>query len=80
MNDVSLALTLHYQRIEKYSLLWIYDTVQGSSKTRSPGLVKLVAALAYHFSLALPAAFPQPGDHILAEPYKTHSILVSFLL
>ena len=28
MNDVSLALTLHYQGIEKYSLLWMYETLQ----------------------------------------------------
>ena len=42
--------------------------VQGSAKRRSPGLVNSVAAVAYHFCLALPAAFTQPGDHLLADP------------
>ena len=40
--------------------------VQGLAKRRSPGLVNFVTALAYHFYLALPAAFTLPGDHILA--------------
>ena len=31
-------------------------------------MVNFVPALAYHFCLALLAAFTQPGDHILAEP------------
>ena len=35
---------------------------------RSPGLVTYVAAVAYHFCLALPAAFTQPGDQLLARP------------
>ena len=29
--------------------------------------MNFVAAVAYHFCLALPAAFTQPGDHLLAE-------------
>ena len=33
-----------------------------------PGLVNFVPAVAYHFSLASPAAFTQPGDRLLAEP------------
>ena len=37
--------------------------VQCSAKLWSPGLV-----LAYHFCLDLPAAFTQPGDHLIAEP------------
>ena len=41
--------------------------VQGSAKRRSPGLVNYVAAVVYQFCLALPAAFMQPGDHLLAE-------------
>ena len=36
---------------------------------RGPGLVNLIAAIAYH--LALPAAFTQPGDRILAEPCRS---------
>ena len=30
--------------------------------------MNFVTALAYHFCLALPATFTQPGDHLLAEP------------
>ena len=30
--------------------------------------MNFVAAVAYHFSLVLPAAFTQPGAHLLAEP------------
>ena len=33
-------------------------------------MVKFVPAVAYHFCLSLPAAFTQPGDHLLAESYK----------
>ena len=42
-------------------------TLQGSAKRRAPGLVNFVTA--YHFCLNLPAAFTQPGNHLLAEPY-----------
>ena len=31
-------------------------------------MVNFVPAVAYHFCLYLPAAFTQPGDHLLAEP------------
>ena len=31
-------------------------------------MVNFVTAVAYHFCLALPAAFTQPGNHLLAEP------------
>ena len=34
----------------------------------APGLVHFVTTVAYHFYLALPAAFTQPGDHFLAYP------------
>ena len=37
-------------------------------KKWSPGLVNFVTVLAYHFCLALPEAFTQPGDHLLAKP------------
>ena len=46
----------------------VYNHIQGEAKRRSPGLVNFVAAVAYHFCLALPAAFTQPGAHLLAEP------------
>ena len=37
--------------------------------------MNFVAAVAYHFCPALPAAFTQPGNHLLAEPC-TLSILL----
>ena len=42
--------------------------LQGSTERRSPSSVNFVTALAYHSCLALPAAFTQPGDLLLAEP------------
>ena len=65
---------LHYhKRIEKIKkdLIWckpgaLSHTVQDSAKRWSPGLVSFVTALAYLFSLALPATFMQPGDLLLA--------------
>ena len=42
-------------------------TVQRSAKRRAPGLVNFVPAVAYHFCLALPAAFMQPGARLLAK-------------
>ena len=47
--------------------LSILGSVQGSAKRRPQDLVNFIAARAYHFSLALPAATTQPGDHLLAE-------------
>ena len=44
------------------------EQVQSSAKRWSLGLVNFVTSLAYHFCLALPAAFTQPGDHLLDEP------------
>ena len=40
------------------------EDIKGSTKGWSPGLVNVVHALAYHFCLALPAAFTQSGDHL----------------
>ena len=42
--------------------------LQGSAKRLWQGLVNFVTALAYHFCLALPAAFTQPGQSLLADP------------
>ena len=44
--------------------------IQGSANRWSTGLVSFVPALAYHFCLALPAAFTQPGACLLAEPCR----------
>ena len=46
----------------------LHHAVQGSAKRQNPGLVNFVPALSYHLSLALPAAFTQPGNRLLAEP------------
>ena len=36
-----------------------------------------VPAVAYYFCLALPAAFTQPWDHLLAEPCTSHADIAS---
>ena len=41
--------------------------VQGTTKVGAPGLVNLIAAVAYHFCPMLPAAFTQPGVSALAD-------------
>ena len=46
--------------VGKHPKDWI--SVQESAKRRSPGLVNFVPGVAYHFCLALPAAFTQPAD------------------
>ena len=46
--------------------IWIFS-VKGLAKRRAPGLVNFVPAVAYPFCLALPAAFTQPGDRLLAD-------------
>ena len=48
------------------------DELQDSAKRQVPGLVNFVPALAYHSCLAMPAAFTQPGNHLLAEPCTAH--------
>ena len=47
----------------------IYIIYRARQRRWSPGLVRFVASLAYRFCGALPAAFTQPGDHLLAEPH-----------
>ena len=42
--------------------------LQGTTEMLWPGLVSFVPALAYHFCLALPAAFTQPGVRLSAGP------------
>ena len=44
---------------------WQY--IQGLQKEWAPGLKNFVPALAYHFCLALPAIFPQPGLHSFGD-------------
>ena len=44
--------------------------MQGWAKCRAPSLVNLVPTVAYHFCLALPAAFTQPWARLLAEPCR----------
>ena len=43
-------------------------------------MVNIVTALAYHyFCLALPAAFTQPGDHLLAESCTEDSYFIQVI-
>ena len=42
--------------------------VQISAKVGAPGLVNFITAVAYHICPSLPAAFTQPGVHLIAEP------------
>ena len=44
------------------------STVQGPAKKRFPGCDNFVLAVAYHFFLALPDKFSQPGNHSFAGP------------
>ena len=57
----------------------VLPSLQSSAKRRSPGLVNFVTAPAYHSCLALPAAFTQPGDHLLAEPCRLSGRSLLFL-
>ena len=69
---VSLVPLVVHSRVGAFKMGEIIPTEgQGLAKRRSPGLVNFAAAVAYHFYLALPAAFTQPGEHLLAEPCKT---------
>ena len=43
------------------------SVAQGSAKSWTPGLVIFVPAVAYHFCLALPGAFTQPGSSTFAD-------------
>ena len=45
----------------------VHSFLQGSAKRQSRVLVTFVAAVAYHFSLALPAVITQPRYHLLVE-------------
>ena len=42
--------------------------IQGPAKKRFPGWENFVLAVAYHFCLALPEKFSQPGNHSFAGP------------
>ena len=55
--------------------LFLPNPVQGWAKRRLPGLVNVVTAVAYHLCLALPAAFTQPEDHLLAVPSSSTTVL-----
>ena len=51
--------------------------LQGLAKKWFPGWVNFVPALAYHFCLALPAAFTQPGNGNSAQPCTPVSLTSS---
>ena len=53
------------------NLVWEFlPTIQISAERRAPGLENFVPAVAYHFCLAFPAVFTQPGARLLAEPCR----------
>ena len=56
------------QTTHKFERFIINLEVKGSAKRLRPGLVNFDTAVAYHFWLALPAAFTQPVARLLAEP------------
>ena len=64
---------------KNHNKTFLVGLLLGSAKKRSPGLVNFAGAVAYHFCLAFPAAFTQPGAHHLAEPCIT-SIRSSFFM
>ena len=47
--------------------------IQGSARGWPPGLVNFIPAVAYHFCLALPAEFTQPGDQspLVGDSFST---------
>ena len=47
--------------------LMFFRIYRARPKRWSPGCVKFVPAVAFHFCLALPPAFTQPADHLLAR-------------
>ena len=69
-NGVVMKLTFHAEshHYASHTPSLPQSSLQGSAKRRSPGWVNFVAAVTYHFCLALPAAFTQPGTQLLAEP------------
>ena len=46
--------------------------LQNSTDGQDQGFVNFVLSLAYHFCLNLPAAFTQPGSHLLVEPCSSN--------
>ena len=46
---------------EKHNFRTLFLVVQNSAKRLALGLVNFIPAVAYHFCVALPAAFTQPG-------------------
>ena len=61
-----LLLHAPHQGLDAVVVLQEHIKVQGWTKRRSP--VKFITALAYHSCLALPAAFTQPGNRLIAKP------------
>ena len=53
---------------ERYKWRKVITPLQCAAKRWSLGLVNFAPAVAYHFCLALPTAFTQPGDRLSAEP------------
>ena len=73
----NLGSTLLATPASELLLVLYIQNVQGYTKRWSQGLVNFVSALAYHFCLALSAAFTQPGNHLLAKPCNQYSLPLS---
>ena len=73
----NLGSTLLATPASQLLLVLYIQNVQGYTKRWSQGLVNFVSALAYHFCLALPAKFTQPGNHLLAQPSTASPVLTS---
>ena len=52
----------------------ICRNIQGPAKKQFPGCENFVLAVAYHFCLASPEKFSQPGNHSFAGPFMVHLV------
>ena len=53
-----------------YACVCALELCTGPGKKRFPGCENFVLAVAYHFCLALPEKFSQPGNHSFAGPCR----------
>ena len=67
---------VNHGEINPWKLLWpewplqTIIHIQRSAKVGATGLVNFITAVAYHFSLYLPAAFTKPGASTFANPRR----------
>ena len=63
----NLGYFCRYSLISKFWKLSIYRARLKGGRSRSPGLVNFAPPIAYYYDFSLPAAFTQPGAHLLTE-------------